>query len=215
MEFYCSICEYTSPYRHSLEKHINKQKKCGDNPHIEISETNIRCEFCNKLYKTKDNLTKHLKICNKKTIKTDHTKKENEDLKKQIQVMKLEDTIKKLEDTIKKLTTENKKLKEMVITKAQIRAESRKLYKKNYKLICVHCKNSNEKNIQICHIKPVSEFTLDNLSEVNNMSNLIALCANCHIDLDITKKDDVVRTAKLHKFIINHFQLIENGTDKQ
>jgi len=212
MEFQCSICSYTSPFKISIIKHINKKKKCGENPTIILISTEIKCEYCNKFYKTKDNLSQHLKICSKKT---DHTKKENEDLKKQIQameIMKLEDTIKKLEETNKKLTTENKKLKEMVITKAQIRAESRKLYKKNYKLICVHCKNNNEKNIQICHIKPVSEFTLDNLSEVNDMSNLIALCANCHIDLDITKKDDVVRTAKLHKFIVNHFQLIENST---
>jgi len=204
MEFGCSICNYTSTYKKDALRHISRKNKCGENPQMVEISIDIICEYCNKSYKTRDNLTKHLKICSKKEVglqkQIDLLKEENEDLKKQIQAMK---TI-KLEETNKKLTTENKKLKEMVITKAQIRAESRKLYKKNYKLICVHCKNNNEKNIQICHIKPVSEFTLDNLSEVNKMSNLIALCANCHIDLDVSKKDDVVRTTKLHKFIVNH-----------
>jgi len=217
MEFQCSICSYTSPSMFNVEQHINKKNKCGDNPIIIPVPIEIKCEYCNKLYKTRKNLREHLKICSKKEVglqkQIDLLKEVNEDLKKQIQEMKTikkEDTMKKLEETNKKLTTENKKLKEMVITKAQIRAESRKLYKKNYKLKCVHCKNNNEKNIQICHIKPVSEFTLDNLSEVNNMSNLIALCANCHIDLDVSKKDDVVRTAKLHKFIVNHVTGIKN-----
>lgn len=85
MEFYCSICEYTSPYRHSLERHVSKQKKCGDNPRIETIEVIIACDYCNKTYKTKDNLTKHLKICK---VKKNNLELENQLLKKELEELK-------------------------------------------------------------------------------------------------------------------------------
>ena len=37
----------------------------------------------------------------------------------------------------------------------------------------------------ICHIKPVAEFDDDaTLEEINARENLIALCPNCHRELD-------------------------------
>jgi len=212
MEFKCSLCNYQSSVKANIRKHINNKTKCGEGilNIIEIP-VEIICEHCNKEFTTLPSMKRHIKTCK---IKKNNLEKEVKDLEEKLEEanrkLASKTIIMKLEETNKKLTTENKKLKEMVITKAQIRTESRKLYKKNYKLICVHCKNNNEKNIQICHIKPVSEFTLDNLSEVNKMSNLIALCANCHLDLDVSKKDDVVRTARLHKFIVNHCESISN-----
>jgi hypothetical protein len=78
MEFICSICEYTSLYRISIERHINKQKKCGDNPEIIEIPIEIKCEYCDKSYKTKDTLFKHLKIC----------KVKKSDVDKEIQLLK-------------------------------------------------------------------------------------------------------------------------------
>ena len=42
-----------------------------------------------------------------------------------------------------------------------------------------------DKVFHVCHIKPVSSFSLDTtVSEINVMSNLIALCPNHHWELD-------------------------------
>lgn len=42
-----------------------------------------------------------------------------------------------------------------------------------------------EKHVEICHIKPIRDFSLDSLvSEINDRSNLVKLCPNCHWELD-------------------------------
>lgn len=66
MEYKCSICDYISPFKTTIERHLKKQKKCGDNPTIIEIPIEISCEFCEKSYKTRENLTKHLKICKSK-----------------------------------------------------------------------------------------------------------------------------------------------------
>ncbi len=85
MEFKCSVCEYTSLYKSNAERHANKQKKCGINPQIIEITVDITCEFCNKFYKTKDNLIKHLKICK---VKKSNIEKELELVKKELQKLK-------------------------------------------------------------------------------------------------------------------------------
>ncbi len=84
MEFKCSSCSYCTPYKISAERHINKQKKCGQNPSIVEVPSVIVCEYCNKSYASRDNLTKHYKICEIK----ESAKKE--DLKKEIQRLEIE-----------------------------------------------------------------------------------------------------------------------------
>ena len=45
--------------------------------------------------------------------------------------------------------------------------------------VCSCCKF--EHGIQICHIKPISDFPEDTpLNEVNSLDNLVLLCPNCH-----------------------------------
>jgi hypothetical protein len=190
MEFGCSICEYTSSKKENVIRHINKKKSCGSDIRelIEIP-VDINCEFCNKNFSTATSLFKHQK----------NNCKYKEDALKQ---------------KIKKLEKELEEQKIMKINKNMIRTEARKIYKQNYKkLICVHCKNKNEHNIQICHIKAVKDFNNNsNLNEINDLSNLISLCANCHLDLDKAEKSEVIRTSLLHKFIVKHLQflVIEN-----
>ena len=49
--------------------------------------------------------------------------------------------------------------------------------------VCSHCGYS--KHVEVCHIKAVSTFTLDTkLSVINDLSNLILLCPNCHWEFD-------------------------------
>jgi len=107
-------------------------------------------------------------------------------------------------EEIRKLKEENKNI--------TIRTEARKIYKQKYEhLACIHCKNKEVDNIQICHIKAVRDFDLtDSIEIINNLSNLISLCANCHLDFDKTKKFKVSRTVLLHSFIVKHLQSYED-----
>jgi len=61
-----------------------------------------------------------------------------------------------------------------------IRSHSRRLISTlGIKKICSFCRFNQ--GVQICHIKPISEYTLDTpLNEVNSLDNLILLCPNCH-----------------------------------
>lgn len=62
-----------------------------------------------------------------------------------------------------------------------IRGRSRLLLKDEKE--CKRC--GYDKHIEICHIKPISSFSLDTLVDiVNDRSNLIALCPNCHWEFD-------------------------------
>lgn len=41
------------------------------------------------------------------------------------------------------------------------------------------------KHTEVCHIKPIGDFDLDTkLSTINDLSNLIRLCPNCHWEFD-------------------------------
>lgn len=49
--------------------------------------------------------------------------------------------------------------------------------------ICSVCGYS--KHVEVCHIKPISDFDLTTLlSEINKLDNLKLLCPNCHWELD-------------------------------
>ncbi len=78
----------------------------------------------------------------------------------------------------------------------------------------MHCKHHG--SVQVCHIKPISEFSkLSTIEEINDLSNLIGLCPNCHIDLDKHKKFEVTRTSILHGNIIKrkrHLSFFLNTT---
>lgn len=60
----------------------------------------------------------------------------------------------------------------------------------NAKIVARHLEQScyicgYKKHVEVCHIKPVSEFDLDSkISDVNDISNLIMLCPNHHWEFD-------------------------------
>lgn len=116
----------------------------------------------------------------------------------------------KLKDEISKLEKELNKYKQLKINIVNnIRAKARRKYKKHFKLVCAHCKNSTEANIQICHIKPISNFDpASDESEINALSNLIALCANCHLDLDKSKNPEVLKTVAEHSANVESLHLL-------
>lgn len=52
---------------------------------------------------------------------------------------------------------------------------------------CAKCGYS--KHIEVCHIKPIASYDLDTkINTVNEISNLIALCPNCHWEFDHKKE---------------------------
>lgn len=64
-----------------------------------------------------------------------------------------------------------------------IRKNARSYSKYIYPLKCMLC--NYDKHFEVCHIKPLNSF--DNnvtLYEVNNKTNLIHLCPNCHWEFD-------------------------------
>lgn len=66
----------------------------------------------------------------------------------------------------------------------QYNARIRSLARSSIKL--TPCKNCGYNNhVEVCHIKPVKDFLDTNfISEVNDISNLVCLCPNCHWEFD-------------------------------
>jgi hypothetical protein len=48
------------------------------------------------------------------------------------------------------------------------------------------CKNCGyDRHVEICHIRPINSFPEDTpVAVVNDLSNLVALCPNCHWEFD-------------------------------
>jgi hypothetical protein len=65
-----------------------------------------------------------------------------------------------------------------------IREYARKnLLKSGIKKCCQYC--GYDKHVEVCHIKSISSFELHTtIKEINDLSNLIYLCPNCHWELD-------------------------------
>jgi len=206
-KYKCSLCDYVSDIKKSIEKHINNKTLCGEGV-AEILEipTEIKCDHCNKEFATRPNLTRHLKNCK--------TKKNNIESKVELLENKLDEANKKLAESLKK-EKENEIKKDQTsgvrvfLDKNAIRAEARKLYCKHFELICVHCKSDDQDLMQIAHIKALKDFTTSCLiGDINKLSNIICLCANCHLSLDKSKSFKVQRTATLYSFIIRHLSSI-------
>ena len=66
---------------------------------------------------------------------------------------------------------------------ADIRNFARFDHKELLKKPCSNC--GYKKHVELCHIKPISQFTLEaTINEVNAASNVIQLCPNCHWEFD-------------------------------
>lgn len=64
---------------------------------------------------------------------------------------------------------------------ALIRNRARELY--GHRKACEKC--GYDKHVEICHINPISSFSLDTMvSVVNSEENIIVLCPNCHWEFD-------------------------------
>lgn len=68
-------------------------------------------------------------------------------------------------------------------TFALVRSRARKIAKDNNMVSCSSC--GYDKHVEIAHIKPISSFPMDTpIGIINDLSNLKALCPNCHWEFD-------------------------------
>lgn len=81
---------------------------------------------------------------------------------------------------------------------SRIRDLARRAYRKSTRP--KHCANCGyDKHYEVCHIAGISEHPPDTpVSTINDLSNLIALCPNCHWELDRGELTiDDIRTRRL------------------
>ncbi len=66
----------------------------------------------------------------------------------------------------------------------KVRTNARMIYQHSGRSqSCFFCQYN--RHVEICHIKPISEFSPDTtISIVNHIDNLVALCPNCHWEFD-------------------------------
>lgn len=94
----CSICDYNSPQKVNVIKHLSKKIKCGEGEANLIKlEADIHCEYCKKSITTKPNLIKHLKVCKVKKLNIEE------------ELIKEKEKVKKLEEELKVQTALNNK----------------------------------------------------------------------------------------------------------
>jgi RNA polymerase subunit RPABC4/transcription elongation factor Spt4 len=66
----------------------------------------------------------------------------------------------------------------------RIRSVARNVYNKSAKPKQCLCCGYN-KHYEVAHLKPISSFSQDTpISVINDLANLVALCRNCHWELD-------------------------------
>ena len=66
---------------------------------------------------------------------------------------------------------------------AQVRSLGRQLHRSILALPCHNCGYS--KHVELCHIRAITSFPLTaTLREVNDASNVVQLCRNCHWEFD-------------------------------
>jgi hypothetical protein len=212
-DYQCSVCNYKSSYKTHMNNHFNRKTKCGGGiPVIIELITDFGCEYCKKDFTLKSNLTRHMKTCKVKKenteIKLEIEKDNNKKLEKQSEYDNLQrkyDNLQKKYNKLEKTLESFLKIEKKVLGNTNvetIRSQARKKYKNSSKnMNCVHCKHSG--STQVCHIKAISDFDkLSTIEEINDITNLIGLCPNCHIDLDKHKKFEVLRTTTLHSMLV-------------
>ena len=106
MSFFCKKCNYNTILKYNFTRHLNsEQHKLKEEIHV--------CKYCEKEYKHKSSLSKH--------IKYSCTKNNDEDLKELVRLMnlKLENERKERETERKERETEKKDLQKQIDTQSK------------------------------------------------------------------------------------------------
>jgi len=145
-----------------------------------------KCEFCNKT-------TLNPKFCSRSCAAKFNNSKFPKRTKKKFycQICGLEVPTRNKyceEHNINKIDWNSVTYKELTSTRnyqknSRIRSLARPKFLKSNKHVCANC--GYDKHVEVCHIKPINEHSPDTkIAEINDLSNLIGLCPNCHWELD-------------------------------
>lgn len=139
------------------------------------------CEFCQQILIVPDgvkpSVIKKKKFCSKECLRGKYSliypkKEKTEKLPKEL-----------IQDKYSKSDIFSK-CKNWQSARSIIQKHARKIYNSSGKLKqCLIC--GYVKHYEVCHIKSVSSFENKvKIKEINDISNLIALCPNCHWEFD-------------------------------
>lgn len=189
----CPICDKIIP-KCNITTCSNECKKKYFSKLYTKPKTKIKCLQCEKI-------TTNPKFCSQSCSATNNNTKAP---KKQLQGKCFDcntiisKTLKRCKECRKKLHKDihNQTMKECMIHTCQrsgiysgIRDFARKYYEKSKRCKC--CLNCGYNyHYDICHIKAIADFDENTLiSKINDPTNLVALCKNCHWEMDRGKLD--------------------------
>lgn len=158
-----------------------------------------KCLFCGKIIEVAENKcvseTRKKKFCNLSCSAKFNNKLRKKDKYCLICGTKIDNgkycqKCKPISFNKKFLELQNKTKGELIRERGYFKARSaitknaRTVYFKNNNITkCKIC--GYDKYIEVCHIKPVSDFSDDSkISEINNIKNLVGLCPNHHKEFD-------------------------------
>ncbi len=149
MMYYCKSCNYKTLRKDNYDKHcLSKKHKDNENKSIELSIIDFKCIHCNKDYKYKKSLTRHLSKC------------------LEINEIKLQEKTQEISQDKNQDKKETEELKELVkILNKKIDKQNIKIDKQNTKIDELHKKNNNTINIQNQNIQQNNNIQLLAYSE--------------------------------------------------
>ena len=118
-KYCCEICDYNTDRKSNLENHLKSAKHLkeinGSNFKQKLSNNNLVCEICHKIYQTSAGLWKH------KT--KNNCKHDNNECKKDIDNLKISDNEFSNKDLIMMLIKENSELKTIMMEQQSMMME--------------------------------------------------------------------------------------------
>ena len=188
-KYYCGFCYYTASQKSNYEKHLasKKHQKLSIQNGIQSLQKGSKmetlafsCKFCDKKYKTKGGMYKHIKKCKfKDTVSSKSVKI----CKKVVKSSKLLDEKDDRDLEIENLKNENLKLK------VEIKEKEIEIQEK----IIKNLQSTNEKLTELC------EEQIKNGATTNNFNN----CGNQNISIKVFLNENCKDALNLKDFVNN------------
>lgn len=110
--FECKLCYYKTSYKSNYSKHLLTRKHIMEtcrsveciNKNVEEKDDGYRCENCNKFYKNRSGLWKHIKTCSNKKIEVKNSDVKNKSDNKDELII----------DLLKKMDEKDKQIMELI-----------------------------------------------------------------------------------------------------
>ena len=208
----CPRCGYITNKKSNIKNHINRKIICKPllcDTTIEIAKIFLKnssniCKKCNKEFSRTDSCKRHELKCNVKENLEIDDKLTKELKKKDNQITEVNNELKNKDEKIERLTNKIENMKVLAnVPKNRIRSQARKKYmSSNLPLKCLNC--NFDQHIHVDHIKQIQDFgNGDKIIDINDITNLCALCPNCHYGKDTLKDPKILRKVFIHSVLVN------------